>query len=129
VPEQFHIILAGAVFHHLRSDGEWRAVFRKCFLALKPGGAMWIADMIEQETAPVQALMRARYGAYLVNLGGEAYRDRVFAYIDREDTPRSLNYQLEVLCAVGFSEVEVLHKNGCFAAFGGIKGNMYPAID
>jgi tRNA (cmo5U34)-methyltransferase len=121
VPEQFDIILAGAVFHHLRSDDEWRAVFRKCFLALKPGGAMWIADMIEQETEPVQALMWARYSAYLVSLGGEAYRDRVFAYIDREDTPRSLNFQLEVLRAAGFAEVEVLHKNGCFAAFGGIK--------
>jgi tRNA (cmo5U34)-methyltransferase len=125
-PEQFDMILAGAVFHHLRSDDEWRVVFRKCFLALKPGGAMWIADMIEHETAPVQALMWARYGVYLVNLGGEAYRDQVFAYIDREDTPRSLNYQLEVLRSAGFAEVEILHKNGCFAAFGGIKAGSNP---
>lgn len=119
--EQFDIILAGAVFHHLRTDEEWRAVFRKCFLALKPGGALWIADMVEQATAPVQAFMWARYGEYLAGLRGEQYRDHVFAYIDGEDTPRPLVYQLDVLRAVGFAEVEVLHKNGCFAAFGGLK--------
>lgn len=119
--EQFDIILAGAVFHHLRTDEEWQAVFRKCFLALKPGGGLWIADMIEQATTPVQKLMWARYGEYLTGLRDEQYRDQVFAYIEAEDTPRSLTYQLDVLRQVGFAAVEVLHKNGCFAAFGGIK--------
>lgn len=124
---QYDIILAGAVFHHLRTDDEWQAIFKKCFLALKPGGGLWIADMIEHSTVQVQALMWARYGEYLTNLRDEGYRDQVFAYIDGEDTPRSLIYQLDVLRAVGFSEVEVLHKNGCFAAFGGIKGRSHPA--
>ena len=62
--------------------------------------------------------MRHRYGKYLAQLKDEAYRDQVFAYIEREDTPRSLMFQLELLRAVGFSKVEVLHKNSCFAAFG-----------
>ena len=30
-------------------------------------------------------------------------------------------YQADLLREVGFREVEVLHKNGCFAAFGAIK--------
>jgi tRNA (cmo5U34)-methyltransferase len=30
-------------------------------------------------------------------------------------------YQLDLLRSVGFSQVEVLHKNVCFAAFGGLK--------
>ena len=119
--EQFDIILAGAVFHHLRADTEWQAVFAKCFQALKPGGSLWIADLVEHAAAPVGVLMRERYGEYLSNLRDEKYRDQVFAYIEGEDTPRSLLYQLDVLRAVGFSDVEVLHKNSCFAAFGGIK--------
>ena len=45
----------------------------------------------------------------------------VLAYIEKEDTPRSLPYQLELLRQVGFSRVDVLHKNGPFAAFGGCK--------
>ena len=46
---------------------------------------------------------------------------QVLDYIEKEDTPRSLTYQLEVLRAVGFRTVEVLHKNSCFAAFGAVK--------
>ena len=47
--------------------------------------------------------------------------DEVLAYIEKEDTPRSLTYQLDLLRSVGFSAVEVLHKRGCFAAFGAVR--------
>jgi tRNA (cmo5U34)-methyltransferase len=32
-----------------------------------------------------------------------------------------VTYQLDLLRKVGFSEVEMLHKNSCFVAFGAIK--------
>jgi tRNA (cmo5U34)-methyltransferase len=118
---RFDIIMAAAVFHHLRDEVEWEAVFRCCYLALKPGGSLWISDLIEHSTAAVQALMWARYGDYLTQFKDEAYRDQVFAYVAQEDTPRPLLFQLDLLRAVGFGQVEILHKNSCFAAFGGIK--------
>ena len=65
--------------------------------------------------------MYQRYGRYLTDLKGEAYRQEVFGYIEREDTPRPLVYQLDLLREVGFARVEVLHKNVCFAAFGAVK--------
>lgn len=118
---RYDFILAAAVLHHLRGDDEWEKVFAKFYHALKPGGSVWIVDLIAHSTPAVQELMWRRYGEYLASLGGEAYRDRVFAYIEREDTPRPLVYQLDLLRKAGFGEVEVLHKNSCFAAFGGIK--------
>lgn len=118
---RFDIILAAAVFHHLRTDAEWQAVFAKCYTALRPGGSFWIADLVEHSAPAVQALMWQRYGEYLANLKDEAYRDHVFGYIEQEDTPRSLLYQIDLLREVGFTTVEVLHKNGCFAAFGAVK--------
>jgi tRNA (cmo5U34)-methyltransferase len=66
--------------------------------------------------------MWERYGEYLEQLSGPEYREKVFAYIEQEDTPRSVGYQVELLREVGFRDVEILHKNGCFAAFGGVKG-------
>jgi tRNA (cmo5U34)-methyltransferase len=45
----------------------------------------------------------------------------VFDYVEKEDTPRPLMYQLDLLRSVGFRTVEVLHKNSCFAAFGVVK--------
>ena len=49
------------------------------------------------------------------------YREKVFKYIAREDSPRPITYQLELLRRVGFAHVELLHKNSCFAAFGAWK--------
>jgi tRNA (cmo5U34)-methyltransferase len=118
---QFDLILAAAVLHHLREEAEWEAVFARFYAALKPGGSIWISDLIEHSTGPVQAVMWARYGDYLTRLKGEAYRDQIFAYIEQEDTPRPLLFQIDMLRKVGFSEVEILHKNSCFAAFGATK--------
>jgi tRNA (cmo5U34)-methyltransferase len=118
---RFDITLAAAVFHHLRTDEEWKQVFAKCYAALKPGGSIWISDLIEHSTSPVQALMWQRYGEYLAQLKDVQYRDNVFAYIEEQDTPRPLLFQIDLLREVGFRSVEILHKNSCFAAFGGIK--------
>jgi tRNA (cmo5U34)-methyltransferase len=122
LPENgFDIVLAAAVLHHLRTDDEWQAVFTDFHRALRPGGSVWVFDLVESPIPAVQALMWRRYGEYLVAFKGAAYRDQVFAYVGKEDTPRPLTYQLDLLRTVGFGTVEVLHKNGCFAAFGAIK--------
>jgi tRNA (cmo5U34)-methyltransferase len=119
--EQFDIIVAAAVLHHLRADSEWRDVFQKFYAALKPGGSVWIFDLVQSTIAPVENLMWRHYGEYLTSLKNEEYRDQVFEYIEREDTQRSLMFQLDMLREVGFSQVEVLHKNSCFAAFGAVR--------
>lgn len=119
---QFDIVLAAAVLHHLRTDGEWEAVFAAFHRALRPGGSVWVFDLVEGSIPAVGGVMRQRYGEYLTALRDEAYRDHVFAYVEREDTPRPLVYQLDLLRKVGFSQVEVLHKTVCFAAFGAVKG-------
>lgn len=120
---EFDVITAAAVLHHLRADEEWRSVFSKFYTALRPGGSIWISDLIEHSDPRVQSLMWDRYGAYLSQLKDDAYRDHVFAYVAQEDSPRPLMFQLDLLRSVGFREVEILHKNSCFAAFGAIKGS------
>jgi tRNA (cmo5U34)-methyltransferase len=118
---KYAVMVAAAVFHHLRTDDEWRAVFQKCYTALKPDGSLWMADLISHDSPLIQAVMGAKYGEYLTEFKGEAYRDTVFSYIEAEDTPRSLLFQTDLLRQVGFRQVEILHKNSCFAAFGAIK--------
>ncbi|HEY0075083.1 MAG TPA: class I SAM-dependent methyltransferase [Abditibacteriaceae bacterium] len=118
---RFDVIVAAAVLHHLRSESEWLAVFRKFHQALTTGGCLWVFDMVEHTLAPVQNLMTTHYGDYLNEQGGAAYRDKVFAYIEKEDTPTPLMQQLDWLRTVGFEKREVLHKSSCFAAFGAVK--------
>ncbi|MEL6772187.1 MAG: class I SAM-dependent methyltransferase [Bacteroidota bacterium] len=116
--ERYDIVLAAAVLHHLREDDEWSAVFRSIRKALRPGGTFWISDLVAHDHTGVHDVMWTRYGAYLSALRDDEYRDHVFEYIALEDSPRSVLYQIEHLRAAGFAWVEVLHKNGPFAALG-----------
>lgn len=116
------IILASAVLHHLREDAEWLQVFSKFHRALRPGGSIWIFDLVQSSIPAVQEMMWRRYGEYLSGMKDEKYRDHVFAYVEKEDTPRPLLFQIDTLRQAGFSQVEILHKNSCFAAFGAVKG-------
>lgn len=119
--DSFDVIVAAAVFHHLRDGSEWRALFQKLYRWLRPGGSLWIFDLVSHEIDAVQVIMWERYGDYLAAFKGEEYRDHVFAYVDHEDSPRPVLFQCELLREAGFREIDILHKNTCFVAFGARK--------
>lgn len=117
----YDIIIAAAVLHHLRNERDWEETFAKIYEITASGGSVWITDMVSHENSEVHLMMWERYGNYLESLGGPEYREKVFLYIDKEDSPRPVTYQLDLLRKVGFKQVDILHKNSCFAAFGAIK--------
>jgi tRNA (cmo5U34)-methyltransferase len=119
---QYDIVIASAVLHHLRDADEWRRVFRSIYQVVAPGGSFWIYDLVDHELPAVAEQMRQSHGRHLVSVGGEAYRDEMFGNIEREDTPRPVTFQLDLLREVGFSHIDILHKNSRFAAFGAVKG-------
>jgi tRNA (cmo5U34)-methyltransferase len=118
---KYDVIIAAAVLHHLRDDQDWESTFSKIYHLTAPGGSVWITDLVSHEIEAIHSLMWQRYGEYLCSVDGKDYRDRVFEYIDKEDSPRPVTYQLNLLKKVGFHRIELLHKNSCFAAFGAIK--------
>ena len=101
----FDIILAGAVLHHLRDDQDWKTTFEKLFKLLKPGGCLMISDLISQDTDVLNDYTWERYGDYLEGLGGKDYRQTVLDYVAKEDSPRSMNYQLDLMKRVGFKQI------------------------
>ena len=119
--EHFDIILAGAVLHHLRDDEDWEFVFTKLFKSLKKGGCLFISDLIIQDNPAINDLIWQNYAEFLTKNGGSDYQQKVFGYIEKEDSPRSMTFQLDLMRKVGFERVEILHKNMCFGAFGGMK--------
>ena len=130
LPEgRYDTVLAAAVLHHLREDQDWLNVFSKIYRLIARGGSFWITDLVIHENEAVHGMMWQQYADHLTAVGremygdahAETYRDKVFEYIEIEDTPRPVTYQLEMLKRVGFEQVDILHKNSCFAAFGGIK--------
>jgi len=122
--ESYDVILAAAVLHHLRDDQDWNDAFAKIYRLLKPGGSFWVTDLVNHESPRVQELMWSRYGDFLEASGGADYREKVFNYIEAEDSPRPVTFQLDLMRKTGFQYVDILHKNSCFAAFGGSKGTL-----
>ncbi len=122
----FDLILAGSVLHHLRQESEWKSVFHKFYRSLQPGGSLWIVDLIEHANPFIQNIIWEHYQTYLKQLGGEQLVRLVTTEIAQQDTPRPLLFQLDLLCEVGFDEVEILHKHLCYAAFGAIKSSDRP---
>jgi tRNA (cmo5U34)-methyltransferase len=117
----FSCILAGAALHHLRDDDDWRREFARFHAWLKPGGRLYVADLVYFDLPDVQEMMWARYGQSLEGLKGPEYREKVFAYIDKEDTARSLPFQIDLLRDAGFRTWDVLHRNSMFACYVGVK--------
>ena len=118
---EYCAVVAGAVLHHLRTDEDWELVFEKIYRSLKPNGSFWICDFVIHDHPAIHTLFENKYADFLTNMGGEDYQKHVFDYIEKEDTPRSVTFQTQLLHKVGFRYVEILHKNSCFAAFGAVK--------
>lgn len=114
-------ILAGAVLHHLRDESDWLTAFSQLYCWLKPGGRLYVSDLAVFDEPAIQKMMWNRLGVHLESIGGPAYREKVFAYVEKEDSPRSLPFQLELLRQVGFSHVDVLHRNGVSACYFAVK--------
>lgn len=117
----FDVILAGAVLHHLREEEDWVNVFTRLHKWLKPGGRLYVADLVDFDEPDVRELMWKRYGDYLEGLGGANYRVKVLDYIEQEDSPRSLPFQLGLLQRCGFQAHDVLHRISVFACYYGTK--------
>jgi tRNA (cmo5U34)-methyltransferase len=122
LPEDyFDIILAGTVLHHLRGDNDWEYVFKKLYKLLKKNGCLMISDLVTQDTAVLNKYMWECYENYLNKIFGNEHSKKVLAYVEKEDSPRSINYQIGLMQKLGFRNIEILHKNVCFAAFAGVK--------
>jgi tRNA (cmo5U34)-methyltransferase len=66
-------------------------------------------------------VQRERYKQYLVGARDEVFQQRVFSDIEQEDTPETVTFILPLLLNTGFHNVDVIHKNGMFAALMGKK--------
>ncbi len=119
--ETFDVVVAAAVLHHLRSDSEWHDVFAKIHRAMRPGGIFLVNDLVTQDVPAAGKVQWQRYGEYLIDLRDDEYRQTVFDYIEKEDTPKSVLFQLDVCRDVGFRQVELLHLNACFGAYCAVK--------
>jgi tRNA (cmo5U34)-methyltransferase len=117
----FDIIIASASLHHLRGDAEWEGVFAKIARSLKKGGCFIISDLVTQNDERLTGLVYEGWARYLEETGGPEFRDKIINFSKQEDTPRPVNYLAYLLQKNGWTNIESLHKNMCFATLCAVK--------
>ena len=117
----FDVVMAAAVLHHLRGDDDWQQTFAKIYQSIAPGGIFLVSDLLAQDLLAANQVQWERYGDYLRDYRDDDYRLKVFDYVEKEDTPRSVLYQVDLCRQVGFAQVEILHLNSVFGAYAAVK--------
>jgi tRNA (cmo5U34)-methyltransferase len=80
-----------------------------------------VNDIVISETDEINDMMLSGWLSILKKQVSEKDVEMYMNRYETEDTPRTLNYQLELMKKIGFSKTILLHKHFNFAAFGGIK--------
>ncbi len=122
LPEnKFDVVIAATSLHHLREENEWENVFEKVYASMKNEGAFFISDLVLHDHVDINQAAWKFYWDYLEKAGGEELKQWVYEQIDKEDSPRPLNFLTGKLWGAGFKNVEVLYRNSVFAAICGVK--------
>jgi tRNA (cmo5U34)-methyltransferase len=117
----FDVIISSMAMHHLRGDAEWEKTFEDFHEMLTKGGLLLVIDLISHVNSENEKVQKERWGKHLEDFKGKEFRDYALESSSREDSPRPLLYQIELLRKCGFREIDILHKNSVFAAYYGIK--------
>jgi tRNA (cmo5U34)-methyltransferase len=114
----YDAVVSALSIHHL-ADQEKRAVFRRSFAALRPGGWFVDADNVLAPTPALAAADRAAWIARVRRSGIAPAELRAALRRTRLDVLAPLPEQLRWLRAAGFTDVDCRYKWLHFAVFGG----------
>lgn len=118
----FDAIVSSLALHHLPDDDSKRALFRKAFALLSPGGVFRNADIVLSSDADLQALNMRRWREYMLrSVSAREIDEKWMVSHASEDRPAVLADQLDWLMYGGFVNVDVIWKYYNFAVYGGKK--------
>lgn len=114
----YHAVVSALSIHHLPDAGK-RAIFRRAFGALRPGGRFVDADNVLSPTPGLAARDRALWVARVRESGIAGAELAAALRRTRLDVLAPLASQLEWLRRSGFDDVDCRYKWLHFAVFGG----------
>lgn len=115
-------VIASLALHHVTDVEEKRALYRRIFEVLRPGGVLAIADATVHEAGKERerayAVWRREMAAHGID-GDEA--EALFAAWALEDRYLPLPLELELLADAGFSRPECFWRFGPMTVYGGYR--------
>ncbi len=120
--ERYHAIVSSLALHHLVTDNEKQAFFRKVYEGLLPGGCFYNADVVLGASEHLQSQYMKRWKRFMQRQISEDEIENVWLRkYSEEDRPAQLVEQVTWLSAIGYESVDVLWKYYNFAVYGGLK--------
>ncbi len=117
LPGTFHLIISAFAVHKLGNIDK-RALYRRAYAALVPGGTMLIADIVQPPSSKLDTHYRQRWRDLAGGADESDFIDAAEVAFDLEHGA-TLADQLEWLANAGLIDVDIHTKRWHFATFGG----------
>ena len=125
--QNYDLVVSSLAIHHLTMK-EKKALFRKIYAHLRPGGYFMNIDCILAPTETLEQWYLALWNEWIdekkkaAGIEGNYFDDIIRRYKDNKDNkPDTLDDQLKALKVTGFRDVDCLYKYGIFVMYGGRK--------
>ncbi len=116
---EFGFIFSSLAIHHLDTERK-SALYNYAYEHLEPGGYFVNIDVVLPPSDSLEAWYLGIWRDWIKAAGGPEEYDVPSQYKGNPDNlPDSLESQLDMLEAAGFTDVDCYYKHGIFAVFGG----------
>jgi tRNA (cmo5U34)-methyltransferase len=120
--QKYDAIVSSLALHHLRTQDDKKAFYKKIFDHLNADGVFYNADIILGSNEYLQDLYMAKWKAFMrKSISEEEINSLWILKHKNEDRPEELMRQLAWLRAIGFTGIDVVWKYYNFAVYGGSK--------
>ena len=110
LPPERDAVVSSLALHHLITDDDKKAFYRKVFECLKEGGVFVTADAVLSSDDWMEDLYMRRWREFMALSLKDAEIESILERYRREDSLPHLMDQLRWLSEVGFSKVDVVWK-------------------
>jgi tRNA (cmo5U34)-methyltransferase len=116
----YDAVVSSLALHHIESEGDKQALYRRIHAALAPGGVFVNADVVLGGDDQLSARYVARWAEWMAaNVGWDEVQSKWLPTYAAEDRPARLVDHLDWLRSCGFAGVDVVWKRDNFAVFCG----------
>ncbi len=124
---KFDFIASSLAIHHL-SMKEKKALFKKIYRLLKPGGYLVNIDVVLAPSGPLEEWYLSLWKDWIaertwdLGIAGGAFKGIIRQYKEAgENKPDTLKDQLNALRTIGFKDVDCYYQYGIFTMYGGMR--------
>lgn len=121
-PESYDAVISVLSIHHL-THKQKKVLFRRIYQSLNPNGILSIGDLVTFEDSKKNSETKKSWEKYLCEQFNKKYADFLLEVHKREETPSSLENQINFMKKVGFKNSRVVWEYMNFAVFSGKKSN------